>query len=390
MFCKKCGTQLNPEARFCKKCGVAITKLPAPSPPLLPPLPDSPVTSTEKAFTTSVEPVQESLPPVSLPQVSAIAKSEPQTVAVTATSKGGQVRDLSIVPISQAETDYAKTSSPAKSGQSRTLVIASISLIVLLISSVLTWWLWPRSKTIETSTSKTVKQGVTAPIPPQGMVYVSGGDLMMGNDGGGESERPTHKVTVKPFFIDRTEVTCEEYDKFLAATGHQAPSNWVNGRYAEGLARRPVTGVDWDDATAYAAWATKRLPTEQEWEFAARGTEGRHYPWGNEWKQGFANADSSSTGGMSDVGSFSSGASVFGVVDMAGNAWEWTASDWVPYPGGSISPSDLPGPLKVIRGGCFESKQNNATTTFRVGWPARGWHEYGNTGFRCAKDLADK
>lgn len=224
-----------------------------------------------------------------------------------------------------------------------------------------------------------------APAPPQGMAYVPGTEFTMGNDAGDRSERPQHKVTVKPFFIDLHEVTCEEYDKFIRATSRQPPATWADAHYPSGWERRPVTGINWDDASAYAEWAGKRLPTEQEWEFAARGSDGRLYPWGIEWKDGSANAGPASPGHVVDVGTYPAGVSPFGPVDMVGNAWEWTASDFVAYPGSRLS-GQATGTLKVIRGGCFLSRPDQATATIRVGWPARGGNEYDNTGFRCAKD----
>lgn len=224
-----------------------------------------------------------------------------------------------------------------------------------------------------------------APMPPPGMAYVPGTDFTMGNDAGDEAERPRHKVTVTPFFIDMNEVTCEEYEKFIRATKRQPPLTWASGHYPSGWERRPVTGINWDDANAYAEWAGKRLPTEQEWEFAARGTDGRLYPWGSEWQDGSANAGPASPGHVENVGTYPAGVSPFGAVDMVGNAWEWTASDFVAYPGGRL-PGKSTGMLKVIRGGCFLSRPDQATTTIRVGWPARGGNEYDNTGFRCAKD----
>jgi hypothetical protein len=217
------------------------------------------------------------------------------------------------------------------------------------------------------------------------MAYVAGNEFTMGNDVGDDSERPQHKVILKPFFIDITEVTCEEYEKFIRATSRQPPPTWANGHYPSGWERRPVTGISWDDANAYAEWAGKRLPTEQEWEFAARGADGRLYPWGSEWKIGLANAGPTSPGHVVDVGARSGGVSPFGAVDMVGNAWEWTASDFVAYPGGRL-PGQSTEMLKVIRGGCFLSRPDQATVTIRVGWPARGGDEYDNTGFRCAKD----
>ena len=126
------------------------------------------------------------------------------------------------------------------------------------------------------------------------MVYVPGSTFLMGRDDGDEYERPAHSVSVNPFYIDESEVTCEQYAEFVKATGQPAPASWVGGSYPPGHARRPVTGVSWVAANAYALWAGKRLPTEEEWEFAARGTDRRLYPWGSEWKAGLANADTSS------------------------------------------------------------------------------------------------
>jgi len=233
------------------------------------------------------------------------------------------------------------------------------------------------------STPATTKPGI-----PAGMVLVQGGEFLMGSNGGSieVDDKPAHKVTVASFYIDTTEVTCEDYQKFVKATGHQTPANWIGGVCLNDDLRKPVTGVDWYDASAYAKWFNKRLPTEEEWEFAARGTDGRLYPWGNEWRPNAANAGTSSAGQFADVGSHPDGKSPFGVMDMVGNAWEWTASEWKGYPGGH-APPDASSELRVIRGGFFGSSIPKATTTFRRGWDARGSKEgYKNTGFRCAKD----
>lgn len=221
-------------------------------------------------------------------------------------------------------------------------------------------------------------------ITPRGMTYVPGGQFRMGREDGDAYEKPEYSVSVKPFFIDINEVTCEEYQKFIKETGHRAPPKWVNGIHPSGAARKPVTGVTWDDANAYAKWAGKRLPTEEEWEFAARGTDGRLYPWGSKWQAGMANADSVSKG-MVEVGNFK-GTSPFGAYDMVGNAWEWTASEMKVYPGGKL-PRVPASNEKVIRGGTYESNRKESTTTYRRGWGATGEADYSNTGFRLAKDI---
>jgi serine/threonine-protein kinase len=233
---------------------------------------------------------------------------------------------------------------------------------------------------------KTVKEEIKVadPTPPAGMAYVPGGEFMMGTDGGDPYESPAHRVTVRPFFIDLYEVTCEDYEKFISATKHQPPPGWANGTYPPGAARRPVTGVNWDDASEYARWAGKRLPTEEEWEFAARGTDGRRYPWGDEWKENLANVGSINKG-MVDIGQYK-GESPSGAFDMVGNAWEWTASSMTAYPGGE-RPQPLSDDDKVIRGGFWGSEANKATVTFRAGWPARSAKDYKSTSFRCAKDV---
>jgi serine/threonine-protein kinase len=277
------------------------------------------------------------------------------------------------------------------------VLLAGISTIVLLL------WLAGRDssprpaqsrKTIEAQVAQLVEKNEAAAreavnlTPPAGMVYVRGGEFMMGrdqSDGGDEFESPAHRVPVKPFFIDLYEVTCEDYDKFVKDTGHAPPPTWTTGgSYPEGAARRPVTGVTWDDASAYAKWAGKRLPTEEEWEFAARGEDGRRYPWGNEWQDNLANSGSKNKG-MVDAGQYR-GASPFGVFDMVGNAWEWTTSDFNSYPGGQMA--EQKSGLKVIRGGYWGSEvKKAATTTYRAGLAINGEKDYGNTGFRCVKDV---
>ena len=222
------------------------------------------------------------------------------------------------------------------------------------------------------------------PVAPTGMAYVPGGDFLMGSDDGDTISKPPHFTSVAPFFMDATEVTNQQYAEFLSATGEVAPPSWKDGVYPEAEANFPVTGVTWYEAAEYAAWKGKRLPTEAEWEFAARGTEGRAYPWGDEWDATLANAGGQ-TKGLRPVGQ--GGASPFGIYDMSGNAWEWTSSDARSYPAGKEFPSSRLR-LKIIRGGNWQSDTRSATTYFRGFYGAAGEREYNGTSFRCVKDLA--
>ena len=263
---------------------------------------------------------------------------------------------------------------------------------VLFLTVSLALFVWARSDPPEDQIGTTDKSGRVSPTPrrvnpPEGMVYVPGGEFSMGSANGDDFERPPHRVSVKPFFIDLYEVTCADYARFVEQTGHAPPPGWPGGKPPPGAGRRPVTGVSWDDAVAYAKWAGRRLPTEDEWEFAARGNDGRLYPWGEEWRAGLANAGGAG-GGLADVGVFK-GTSPFGAYDMVGNAWEWTADELRPYPGGQL-PLTPQGPLKVVRGGSWKESPGQATATYRGYLSARAGRDYSVTGFRCVRDVAEQ
>jgi formylglycine-generating enzyme required for sulfatase activity/serine/threonine protein kinase len=230
---------------------------------------------------------------------------------------------------------------------------------------------------------------------PAGMAYVPGGTFRMGrNDGDPEgNDSPAHDATVSAFYMDIYETTNEDYQKFITAIGHQPPLTWNGGAYPADAARKPVTGVMWDEAKGYCNSVGKRLPTEEEWEFAARGKDERLYPWGKDWNAGLANAGKAADGPL-PVGTFK-GASPYGVYDMVGNVWEWTASDMKSYsPSTPVDTGDYKN-LKVIRGCMYGCEVKKATTTYRKGWPANRWDwpdgvksNYSNMGFRCVQDAA--
>jgi formylglycine-generating enzyme required for sulfatase activity len=270
------------------------------------------------------------------------------------------------------------------------MVVAVLFILVMVATAFGFggWYWWSRRAALARSRQTVPLKPISATSSvPEGMVYVKGGTFQMGRDDGDEYERPAHEVTVSSFFIDKYEVTCEQYQKFVDATHHSTPPNWKDGRIPSGSEKLPVTGVTWDDANAYAEWAGKRLPTEEEWEFAARGSDGRRYPWGNEWQPNVTNSGDSRANKLAEVGSYPNGKSPSGALDMIGNAWEWTASDLVEYPGGRLS-SQPAKDVKVIRGGSWKEDKNQATTTYRGFLAVRGAKDYSATGFRCVRDAA--
>ncbi|MFW6277120.1 MAG: formylglycine-generating enzyme family protein [Prolixibacteraceae bacterium] len=260
-------------------------------------------------------------------------------------------------------------------------------------------------------------------VPAAEMVYFEGGTFMMGSENGLPNERPVHQVQVEPFHIDKTPVTVAQFRQFVNATGFKTEAEkfgdsgvfnfeqktWellpgATWRKPFGPAgpdaedNHPVTHVSWNDAVAYANWAGKRLPTEKEWEYAARSGENseKKFSWGNSVSkdgQYFANTwqgDISSTEApdgylfTSPVGVF--GGNDAGVTDMGGNVWQWCAGNYTLYPGNPQSYREDPN-VKVIRSGSFFYDENGEDS-FSVSGRSMNSHETSlfNTGFRCAKD----
>lgn len=227
------------------------------------------------------------------------------------------------------------------------------------------------------------------------MVLVPAGPFRMGSDKGDGDERPVHEVKVSAFLIDVNPVTNGQYKKFCDETGQAAPAppNF-DANYFLGKPRYPVVNVSYHDARAYAKWAGRRLPTEAEWEKAARGTDERMYPWGNEPptpSAALANFDGDADGfaETSPVGSFPNGASPYGVLDMAGNVWQWVID---PYDSGfyrKSPPADPDGPASgstvVLRGGAFTSKAGDVRSANRYSKDPDEIQR--NAGFRTVADL---
>jgi formylglycine-generating enzyme required for sulfatase activity len=222
------------------------------------------------------------------------------------------------------------------------------------------------------------------------MALVPAGEFTMGSATGDSDEQPERKVYVDAFLMDRYEVTVAEYAAFLQAKGIDPPSDWkIMNQPAN--QKRPAANMDSVDAAAYCKWAGKRLPTEAEWEKAARGTDGRLYPWGNEpptpTHANFGKTDWNNHTVLATVGSFEAGKSPYGLYDMAGNVWEWV-SDWYDFRYYKTAPLKNPtgpssGGTKVIRGGAWNG---NARALRSANRSLISPTDQGLTGFRCAKN----
>jgi formylglycine-generating enzyme required for sulfatase activity len=258
------------------------------------------------------------------------------------------------------------------------------------------------------SFQKTTSKSIEAHIPEkavellsrhQEMVYVPAGEFRMGNDDDSDAEnmpvdpsrregvsrlvllaaeKPEHVVYVDAFLMDRYEVTNAEFKRFKPDHG-----------FAPDKANYPVTGISWYDATEYAKWAGKRLPTDKEWERAARGDDGRKWPWGNVFRRGYCNLGAD----IAPVGSFDKDRSPYGVYDMAANIQEWTSSDFAPYSGNKDKNIDFDSKKKVVRGSYYGGNDFLARCSMRFcALPGTSGKKpeaenYKFIGFRCVKDI---
>lgn len=224
-----------------------------------------------------------------------------------------------------------------------------------------------------------------------GMVLIPAGTFLMGGDVGVDCS-PVHEVSVDAFYIDKYQVTNARYLAFCQATGHRLPEFWGMDVYHSTLdyPEHPVVGVSWRDAAAYAAWCGKRLPTEAEWEYAARGgLVGKPYPHGDDIDATLANYRRSGLAGTVPVGGYDPNG--YGLYDMIGNVVEWVADYYSPdYYG--VSPLRNPqgpaqGKFRVIRGGGWHTGPGCCRVFFRNALP-ENWKDI-NVGFRCARDAEE-
>lgn len=195
--------------------------------------------------------------------------------------------------------------------------------------------------------------GSPAPKPPPGMAYVPAGEFIMGSNTRWDDESPEYIESVEAFFIDIHETTNTDYKKFIDAAKRENPYHWPNGEIPKGKENHPVIYVSWFDAADYCQWAEKRLPTEEEWEKAARGVEGNVYPWGNVWDVGKSNNPYKHSTGTEPVGSYPEGKSPYGLYDMSGNVWEWVNSFYLPHPGNTVSRPEYGQKNRILKGGSW-------------------------------------
>lgn len=238
------------------------------------------------------------------------------------------------------------------------------------------------------------------PIPVvNGMVFVPAGEFKMGSSAeqllkmAEVDEFPQRMVFVDDFYIDVHEVTNAQYKVFLEATGTEAPPRWQNGNYGLGEDGMPVVSITWEEAAAYAKWVGKRLPTEAEWEKAARGTDGRVFPWGDSFDRALANNGER----LAPIMSYAAGVSPYGCFDMAGNAAEWVDGWYEQYPRADtdLLPAGVPdrNPVfakdrRVYRGGSWNTFSKYLRCANREHTSAGKRWVY--VGFRCVMDPAWK
>lgn len=225
------------------------------------------------------------------------------------------------------------------------------------------------------------------PPPGEGtMVLIPAGTLRMGSDVEWHDAprwyMPEHEVEVAAFEIDVYEVTLGEFERFVAATGYEPQAEWQSF-WDAGHGDWPVVHTSYRDAEAYCAWVGKRLPTEAEWERAARGPKNLNFPWGKAWRPGWANTQERGQETPDPVGSNPGDRSGFGVYDMGGNVAEWTVANLYPYPGSPLADDpEFPTRYRAFRGSDFNLKGELMPLWLRMGAhvDAQVW-----TGLRCAR-----
>jgi len=238
------------------------------------------------------------------------------------------------------------------------------------------------------------------------MVLIPAGEFIMGTDRVDDEkthlkigavkplfvdQQPSRKIFLESYYIDKYEVTNDEYKKFIDETGYdELPGHWEKGTYVQGRENYPVTHVTWREALTYAIWAQKSLPTEAQWEKAARGVDGRLYPWGDNYVKGKSNMDIDGARDLTKVGTYPEDISPYNVYDLGGNVMEWTMDWYLAYPDSTYKNPRYGKKLKVLRGNAFQQSGHYFLEAFRYSFSrteADPNDYFENVGFRCVKQV---
>ena len=267
-------------------------------------------------------------------------------------------------------------------------ILAGILLAgVIFVVALVTIFMPVRTKSIPSAQTATGISTLPAAeiIDAKGapMRLVPAGDFIMGSDDEmARDAQPAHRVSLPDFYMDVYEVTRARYMECVDAG---VCSDHLNVPDLESYFKEsnfPMSSLDWEQAKTFCEWRGARLPSEAEWEKAARGTDGRTYPWGEEYDPAYFQADA---GGSHEVGIYEKGKSPYGMYDMAGNGWEWTADPLTVYPGNQGDHSYYRETDRVLRGGSWDHPDRTVVSTW-YRFASNMADNSGYVGFRCAKD----
>jgi len=318
---------------------------------------------------------------------------------ISRTDKADKEEAKEIIKISEKypKANPVKQKIISKNNLNKKLAVMAISALLIIVAA---FWVAAKNKENKNNAAKSQED----------MVLIPAGEFIMGSTEEQATdaykmceeqnscvkedylaEYPQRKVSLPYFYMDRKEVSNSDYELFVKAANHKAPL-FANDSNLNS-ANQPVVGVSWEDANLYCQWLGKRLPTEPEWEKAARGTDARIWPWGNNWDAAKANHGQGGMPGYDESDGFkytapvgtALGVSPYGVLNMAGNASEWVADDFLAYPGNDkFLNSNFGLPYKVIRGGSYLNAKSDIRTAVR--WYGAVDYKDDDLGFRCAKD----
>jgi formylglycine-generating enzyme required for sulfatase activity len=272
-----------------------------------------------------------------------------------------------------------------------------VAVVCVVLSCLLTlpaWMGWGLAGTASPGVSTPAAGSTTDEVE---LVLIPAGEFIMGHKGNYDT-LPVRRLNLPAFYIDKYEVTNKRYKRFIDATGYKVPWSqdpavaafiwdWQKRIYPEGKGDDPVVLINWEDAQTFCRWAGKRIPTEAEWEKAARGVNGKAYPWGDDWAAGKANTRESGLMQTAPFGNFKEDVSEYGVHDMAGNVSEWVEEWFAPYPGNPMTSYEERNKYRVLRGGSWDYAHSIANGHHRQ--YALPQSQMAAIGFRCVKEAAE-